>query len=131
MKDPKDKQTGDLLRSANAERQARLKARREAAGFRHSTIWIHAESERQGFEWGKQGRKPWPPPDDTPADPVSYFIGWVKGNEEHLIPTQCAHCGDVKEIPQREGYSWLGQELGDWYCSRRCEREALEESGED
>lgn len=79
---PQDSQVA-ARRAASAERQARLKARREAAGFRHSTVWIHTESEQAGFKIALQGRSPWPAPAAV-VDLSSYFIGWVKGEEARL-----------------------------------------------
>lgn len=79
MKDPQDKQTADMLRSANAERQARLKAKREAAGFRHSTIWIHTESEQAGAEAAAKGEPC--APDQPPRDLVSWVVGWARKKE--------------------------------------------------
>lgn len=44
MKDERDSKTSDLLRSDGAKRQAALKERRLAAGFKRSTVWIHQPS---------------------------------------------------------------------------------------
>ena len=40
MKDPRDKQTGDLLRSPGAGRQAAYAARQRAAGRRQRSMWL-------------------------------------------------------------------------------------------
>ena len=40
MQDSRDHQTGNLLTTPGAKRQAALKARREAAGFKRTTVWI-------------------------------------------------------------------------------------------
>ena len=40
MKDSKDTATRNLLTSSGARRQAALKARREADGYKRSTVWI-------------------------------------------------------------------------------------------
>lgn len=40
MKDQKDTTTADLLRKPGAKRQAALKARREAEGYKRTTVWV-------------------------------------------------------------------------------------------
>jgi len=40
MRDPHDRQTGDLLRSAGATRQAAYATRQRAAGRRQRALWL-------------------------------------------------------------------------------------------
>ncbi len=124
MRDPKDKQTGNLLRSATAERQARLKARREAAGFKRTTVWIHAESERIGYDYAQAGGQLGCVPDGVTIDnPASFLIGWVRGRDDMMIDVECATCLKPSASQQRHGdyYDALtGQPLQHWYCCSGC-----------
>lgn len=75
MRDSKDKTTGNLLSSNGAKRQAALKERREAAGYKRSTIWIHQESYDQGVNAAQLGSSTIR---DFPAD-VADVQSWVLG----------------------------------------------------
>lgn len=75
MRDSKDKTTGNLLTSNGAKRQAALKERREAAGYKRSTVWIHEESYDQGVNAAQLGSSTIR---DFPAD-VADVQSWVLG----------------------------------------------------
>jgi hypothetical protein len=76
MKDPKDRQTGDLLRPQGASRQARYRQKKEAEGYRQAALWIHAESESEGQRAALRA-EPCDPLGSGAADPVSWAIGWT------------------------------------------------------
>lgn len=85
MKDEHDKQTRDLLsgeqlRQTAAQRQARLKARREAEGWRRKTVWVHEDSRQQGYAAGEKGEA-CEPEKTTGFDYVSWVIGWEAGSK--------------------------------------------------
>lgn len=82
MKDKHDKQTGDLLASDGARRQAAFKARKEAQGYRRATVWMHEASWKAGFEAGMAGNPPMPVPDGI--DGLSWFSGYVEGDAGRL-----------------------------------------------
>jgi hypothetical protein len=123
MKDELDNQTGDLFaRSGGAERQARLKARREAAGYRQTTSWLHGESERIGYERGLAAAPLQQIPQEV-VDVTSYTLGWLHGEQDRLVSVICASCGVERDRPVRSGdyYAALdGQPLQVWYCSEEC-----------
>lgn len=123
MKDDLDQQTGDLFaRSGSAERQARLKARREAAGYRQTTIWLHGDSERIGYECGLAAAPLQQIPQEV-VDVTSYTLGWLRGDQDRPASVSCASCGVECEKPVRAGdyYRALdGQPLQVWYCSEEC-----------
>lgn len=79
MKDPDDKQTGDMLRAPKASRQARYRANKEAAGYRQVAIWIHQESEKAGAAAAARGEPCDPKP--SPTDLVSWVVGWAREKE--------------------------------------------------
>lgn len=56
------------------ERQKDLKARRIAEGYKHTTVWIHAETEEEGKQAARDG-KPLKPMDKK--DPLSWAAGWI------------------------------------------------------
>lgn len=56
------------------ERQKELKARRVADGFKHTTVWIHAETEEEGKQAARDG-KPLKPMGTK--DPLSWAAGWI------------------------------------------------------
>ena len=58
----------------NTERQRDLKARRLADGYKHTTVWIHAETEEEGKQAARDG-KPLKPM--TSKDPLSWAAGWI------------------------------------------------------
>lgn len=79
MKDPKDKQTLDILATPKATRQARYRANKEAEGFRQVALWIHRESEQAGAEAAAKGEPCLP--EESPRDLVSWVIGWAREKE--------------------------------------------------
>ncbi len=56
------------------ERQKELKARRVADGFKHTTVWIHAETEEEGKQAARAG-EPLEPMESK--DPLSWAAGWI------------------------------------------------------
>jgi hypothetical protein len=58
----------------STERQKEFKARKLAEGFRHTSIWIHTETEQEGRQAALDG-KPLKP--QGSKDPVSWAIGWL------------------------------------------------------
>ena len=79
MKDNHDKSTGNLLRRPGAARQAALKARREADGFKRSTVWIKQadyDAGKLAAELGSTNASECP----TNRDRLS----WMLGHCEHL-----------------------------------------------
>lgn len=56
------------------ERQKDLKARRVADGFKHTTVWIHTETEEEGKQAARDG-KPLKPM--ASKDPLSWAAGWI------------------------------------------------------
>ncbi|CAI8866270.1 hypothetical protein [Pseudomonas chlororaphis] len=57
-----------------AERQRLFKGRQREAGFRHTTVWIHTETEEEGRQAARDG-KPLKPM--TSKDPLSWAAGWI------------------------------------------------------
>jgi hypothetical protein len=57
-----------------ADRQRHFKERQREAGFRHTTMWIHTETEEEGKQAALDG-KPLKP--QGSKDPVSWAIGWL------------------------------------------------------
>jgi hypothetical protein len=79
MKDQKDRSTGDLLTTPGARRQAALKARREADGFKRSTVWIKQadyDAGKLAAELGSTNAS------DAPEDRDR--LSWMLGYCEHL-----------------------------------------------
>lgn len=81
MKDLRDKSTGNLLRKPGAARQAALKARREADGFKRTTVWIKQadyEAGRNAAGFGSTNAS------DCPAgrDRLSWMLGYCETLEE-------------------------------------------------
>lgn len=79
MKDKHDKATGNLLRKPGALRQAALKARREADGYKRSTVWIKTadyDAGKLAAELGSTNAS------DCPADRDR--LSWMLGYCEHL-----------------------------------------------
>lgn len=62
------------------ERQKDLKARRVADGFKHTTIWIHTETEEEGKQAARDG-KPLKPMGTK--DPLSWAAGWISEKGKH------------------------------------------------
>lgn len=56
------------------ERQKDLKARRVAEGYKHTTIWVHTETEEEGKQAAREG-KPLKPMESK--DPLSWAAGWI------------------------------------------------------
>lgn len=56
------------------QRQKELKARRVADGFKHTTVWIHTETEEEGRQAARDG-KPLKPM--MSKDPLSWAAGWI------------------------------------------------------
>lgn len=78
MKDPKDKQTGDLLKSPVAKRQAAFRERQRAAGKKQVTVWITEADWQAGFDAGAAGRPANPVPQGL--DGLSWISGWIEGD---------------------------------------------------
>jgi hypothetical protein len=57
-----------------AERQRLFKERQRGAGFRHTTVWIHTETEEEGKQAARDG-KPLKPMESK--DPLSWAAGWI------------------------------------------------------
>lgn len=57
-----------------ADRQRHFKERQREAGFRHTTVWIHTETEEEGRQAARDG-KPLNPMDTR--DPLSWAAGWI------------------------------------------------------
>lgn len=57
-----------------AERQRLFKERQREAGFRHTTVWIHTETEEEGKQAARDG-KPLKPM--ASKDPLSWAAGWI------------------------------------------------------
>lgn len=78
-KDTTDKSTGNLLTSSGARRQAALKARREADGFKRSTVWIKQadyDAGKLAAELGSTNASDCPENRDR--------LSWMLGYCEHL-----------------------------------------------
>jgi len=75
----KDQNTPKQPLSA-ADRQRLFKERQREAGYRHTTVWIHAETEEEGKQAARDG-KPLKPM--ASKDPLSWAAGWIaeKGKE--------------------------------------------------
>lgn len=56
------------------ERQRDLKARRIAEGYKHTTVWIHEETENEGIMAARAGQ-PLEPMESK--DPLSWAAGWI------------------------------------------------------
>ena len=90
MKDKNDKVTGNLLRKPGAVRQAALKERRIAAGFKRTTVWIKQADYDDGklaAELGSTTASDCP----TDRDRLSWMLGYceyldkaAKGREKAL-----------------------------------------------
>ncbi len=79
MKDTRDTKTKNLLTTPGATRQAALKARREAEGFKRSTVWIKTadyEAGKYAAEMGSTNAS------DCPID--RHRLSWMMGYCEHL-----------------------------------------------
>lgn len=98
-------------RSAVAIRQEHYRQRKEQDGFRRKTLWLHQDSEQQGYECGQAGGAFLPVPDGL--DPLSYCAGWFRGAGEREVPVFCSSCREQLGIwPAREYYDLLtGQPL--------------------
>lgn len=121
MRDTKDTQTAEP-RSTGAARWSRLKARREAMGYRHTTAWIHEPSEQLGYAHGLAGGEIQRVPDGV-TDNASYMLGWLRGREDQLLDVECANCLTPSKNPQRAGdlYDPLtGAPRESWYCCSDC-----------
>lgn len=56
------------------ERQRQFKERQREAGYRHTSVWVHTETEQEGRKAALDG-KPLKP--QGSRDPVSWAIGWL------------------------------------------------------
>ena len=79
MKDHRDNQTGNLLRKPGANRQAALKARRQEAGFKRTTVWIKQADYDAGKLAAELGSTT---ASDCPQD--ADRLSWMLGYCEHL-----------------------------------------------
>lgn len=57
-----------------ADRQREFSDRQKAAGFKRTTVWVHAETEEEGKQAARQG-KPLKPMESK--DPMSWAAGWI------------------------------------------------------
>ena len=81
MKDSNDKSTGNLLRKPGAARQAALKARRQADGFKRSTVWIKQadyDAGKLAAELGSTNASDCP----TDRDRLSWMLGYCEQLEK-------------------------------------------------
>lgn len=81
MQDSRDRLTGNLLTSPGAKRQAALKARREAAGFKRTTVWIKQadyEAGRNAAGFGSTNASDCPPGRDR----LSWMLGYCETLEK-------------------------------------------------
>lgn len=79
MKDERDTKTGNLITTPGARRQAELKTRRLAAGFKRSTVWIKQadyDAGKLAAELGSTNASDCP----TDRDRLSWMLGYC----EHL-----------------------------------------------
>lgn len=76
--------------SAVSIRQQRYRERMEQAGFRRATLWLHQNSEQQGYERGHRGESLLPVPEGL--DQLSYCTGWLVGAGEQQMPIFCTCC---------------------------------------
>ena len=79
MKDERDTKTGNLITTPGARRQAELKTRRLAAGFKRTTVWIKHDDYDAGklaAELGSTNAS------DCPANRDR--LSWMLGYCEHL-----------------------------------------------
>ncbi|MEQ4312202.1 hypothetical protein ABNM01_06545 [Pseudomonas syringae] len=64
----------DQKPKTSTERQRELKARRVADGYKHTTVWIHEETAKDGIRAARKG-EPLAPMDSL--DPLSWAAGWI------------------------------------------------------
>lgn len=57
-----------------AERQRLFKERQREAGFRHTTVWVHTETEEEGKQAAREGKTLEPM---ASKDPLSWAAGWI------------------------------------------------------
>ena len=57
-----------------AKRQRLFKERQREAGYRHTSVWIHTETEQEGKQAARDG-KPLNPMESK--DPLSWAAGWI------------------------------------------------------
>jgi hypothetical protein len=62
-----------------ADRQRLFKERQREAGFRHTTVWIHTETEEEGKQAARDG-KPLKPM--ASKDPLSWAAGWISEKDK-------------------------------------------------
>lgn len=90
-KDTTDRKTGNLLATPGASRQAALKARREAAGYKRSTVWIHQASYDAGVSAAQLGSGTIR---DFPHDCIdvnSWVLGYATEITKHEQLLRAAH----------------------------------------
>ena len=95
MKDSRDKRTANLLTTPNASRQAAFKARREANGFKRSTVWIKQadyDAGKLAAELGSTNASECP----TERDRLSWMLGYC----EHL---DNAATGRARALAKQKG----------------------------
>jgi len=77
MKDNRDRATGDLLKSADARRQAEFKERQRAAGFAQKTVWVRKadyDAGKLAAELGSTNASDCPPDRDR----LSWMLGYCE-----------------------------------------------------
>ncbi|MCY1423192.1 hypothetical protein D9M71_388990 [compost metagenome] len=77
-------------RSAVAIRQESYRQRKEEAGYRRRTLWLHQDSEQRGYEHGFKGGALLPMPEHV--DQFSYSAGWFQGAGDRQVPVFCTSC---------------------------------------
>lgn len=81
MKDTDDRKTIDLLTTPGAKRQAALKARREAEGYKRTTVWIKQDDYKAGqiaAAFGNTNASDCP----TGRDRLSWMLGYCETLEK-------------------------------------------------
>lgn len=90
MKGQRDSKTGNLLSSPNARRQAAFKERREAQGFKRTTVWIKQadyDAGKLAAELGSTNASDCP----QSADRLSWMLGYC----EHLEKAAAARAAHL------------------------------------
>ncbi len=94
MKDSKDTATRNLLTSSGARRQAALKARREADGYKRSTVWIKQADYDAGkiaAEFGSTNASDCP----QDRDRLSWMLGYCE-ELERVATARAEHLAKQK-----------------------------------
>lgn len=65
---------GGRSKRTGADRQRDFAERQKAAGYKRTTVWIHADTEEEGKQAARDG-KPLKPM--ASKDPLSWAAGWI------------------------------------------------------